>query len=276
MKSSAASLNWPNAFVLVASPVLAIAGLALYVPQHGVHWADVLSFFVFYALTGLAVTAGYHRHFSHRAYDCHPVVQFLYLVFGAAAMQNSVLCWAADHRDHHRYVDKEQDPYNIKKGFLWAHIGWIFFDKPADEKRLEKVQDLMKLPLARWQHRYYVPLAVTVSFALPFLLGLCFDRPWGGLLWGGVLRMVVSHHSTFLINSAAHYFGDQPHSTANSARDSWWLAFLSFGEGYHNFHHAHPGDYRNGTAWYHWDVTKWLVRSLSMVGLAWNLRRVNR
>jgi stearoyl-CoA desaturase (delta-9 desaturase) len=127
-----------------------------------------------------------------------------------------------------------------------------------------------------WQHRHYVTLALAVGLGLPFLVGLCFGRPWGGLIWGGLIRVVVVHHATFLINSAAHTTGRQTHSDATSARDSWWLPIVSFGEGYHNFHHTYPSDYRNGAAWYHWDPTKWAIKALSLSGLTWNLRTSKR
>ena len=179
----------------------------------------------------------------------------------------------SDHRSHHRHVDGDADPYNINRGFLWAHIGWIFFDDLSDTRAPSNVRDLERSRLVRLQARLYVPLAVIVGLGLPFAIGLAFDRPWGGMLWGGLVRTVFVHHCTFLINSAAHFFGERPYSTEISARDNGWLALLSYGEGYHNFHHAFPGDYRNGIAWYHWDPTKWTIRSLSLARLAWGLRR---
>jgi stearoyl-CoA desaturase (Delta-9 desaturase) len=234
---------------------------------------DLIPFFLMYFLTGLAITAGYHRYYAHRAYDCHPVVQFLFLLFGAAALQNSAYCWVSDHRYHHRNVDQEGDPYNIRKGFLWAHIGWIFFDDLPGTRVYENIRDLKSSKLVLWQKQYYVPLATIVGLGIPFLIGLAYDRPWGGMLWGGLIRLVFVHHCTFLINSAAHWFGTRPYSTKNTARDSWWLAFFSYGEGYHNFHHAFPSDFRNGLEWYQWDPTKWLISGFHRLGLATRLKK---
>jgi stearoyl-CoA desaturase (delta-9 desaturase) len=264
--------DWVNAAFITLTPIAAVTATLLYVHYSGFHWGDLVSFAIMYALTGTAITAGYHRYYSHRTYEAHPLVQIAMLIFGAAAVQNSLMSWVSDHRYHHRHTDQEQDPYNIKNGFFWAHIGWIYF-KPATKRSFDNIRDLKQDPLVRWQHRYYVPLAMIVGLGLPFLIGLYFGRPWGGVLWGGFLRCVAVHHSTFLINSAAHVFGERPHSEATSARDSWWLPFLTFGEGYHNFHHSYPGDYRNGVAWYHWDTTKWLIAALSVPGWTWNLRR---
>jgi stearoyl-CoA desaturase (delta-9 desaturase) len=265
--------DWLNAFVLTSTPVAAVALAIGYVRSEGFVWTDLVPFVGMYFLTGLAITAGYHRYYAHRTYACHPVVQALMLLFGAAALQNSALAWVSDHRAHHRHVDRAADPYNIRRGFLWAHIGWIFFQDAPGTPKIANVRDLERSRLVRLQARLYVVLALAVGLGVPYLIGLAFDRPWGGVLWGGLVRTVFVHHCTFLINSAAHYFGEQPYSREVSARDNRWLALLSYGEGYHNFHHAFPGDYRNGVAWYHFDPTKWTIRGLAAVRLAWGLRR---
>jgi stearoyl-CoA desaturase (delta-9 desaturase) len=265
-------LNKINAIVLAGTPLASLGLGAVYIYFSGFKFLDLVPFFAMYFLTGLAITAGYHRHFAHRAYDCRNWVKAYFLLFGAAALQNSALYWVADHRRHHRNVDHEHDPYNIHKGFFWAHMGWIFFDEPAGYRQMDNIPDLKKSKLVQFQDRFYVPLAVIVGLGVPFLIGALFGRPWGGMLWGGLIRVVFVHHCTFLINSAAHYFGTRTYSEQTSARDSWWLAFFSYGEGYHNFHHTFPSDYRNGIAWYHWDPTKWLIKTLERVGAASKLR----
>ncbi len=265
-------LNWGNASFLTLLPLAAFLSVSFYIYHQGIIWQDIALFVVLYTMAGLGVTAGYHRYYAHRAFECNKLMQFLFLVFGAAALENSLLCWASDHRIHHRYVDKEKDPYNIKKGFFWAHMGWIFFDE-REGRTFSNANDLTKDKLVMWQHKYYLPIAIIAGFGIPMLIGLAYGRPWGGLIWGGLIRQFFTHHSTFLINSAAHWFGKRPYSQANTARDSWWLALFSFGEGFHNFHHAFPSDYRNGVRWYHWDPTKWLIRSMSYVKMTWGLRR---
>ena len=194
------------------------------------------------------------------------------MFFGAGALQNSVLEWASDHRVHHSFVDKEKDPYNAKKGFFWSHMGWIFF-KDSKGLNFESIPDLEKNKLVIFQHKYYLTIAVLSGFFFPFLLGITYDRPFGALLFGGLLRSVFVHHSTFLINSAAHFFGKQTYSEKHSGKDNWFLAFFTFGEGYHNFHHTFPGDYRNGIKGFHFDPSKWLIKSLNFIGLTSKLRK---
>ncbi len=196
----------------------------------------------------------------------------LFLLLGAAALQAPVLDWVSEHRDHHRFVDRNADPYNIIKGFFWAHMGWTFY-RYSEPRRCDNIPDLVNNKLLLAQQRYHLPLGIIVGFGLPFLVGMAYGRPWGGLLWGGPLRLVIAHHLTFLVNSAGHYFGRQPYSDCNSSRDSVLLSLVTLGEGYHNFHHTFPGDYRNGVRWYDWDPTKWWIFSLSLVGLTWKLNR---
>jgi stearoyl-CoA desaturase (Delta-9 desaturase) len=222
-----------------------------------------------FAAIGLAVTAGYHRLFSHRTYQAAWPVRFVLLCFGAAAFQNSALQWSSDHRIHHRFVDTDRDPYNIRKGFWYAHWIWVMEHSP---RQLQGVADLQADPLVRWQDRYHFVIGAIVA-CIPLFIGLATGHVWGHFVMGMLLRIVLTHHTTFLINSAAHVFGTRPYTETNSARDNGLLAPFTFGEGYHNFHHFWPGDYRNGIRWYQWDTTKWLIRSLQLIGLASKLRR---
>jgi stearoyl-CoA desaturase (delta-9 desaturase) len=264
-----------NALFLITSPLVAFIGTAFYIAYEGFRWSDLGVFFAFFAMSGFSVTAGYHRYFAHRAYECNRVVQFFYLLFGAAAFENSALVWSSNHRYHHRYCDKEGDPYNIQKGFFWAHMGWIFFKDP-EGRSFDNVPYLTRDRLIMWQHKYCVLIAFGIGVLLPTLVAWTWGRPMAGFLWGGWLRIVVVHHATFLINSASHMVGSKPHSEEGSARNCWWLAFFTFGEGYHNFHHAYASDYRNGYRWYHFDPSKWLIYGLYRMGLARKLNRIDR
>ena len=264
-----------NFLFLVGTPLLALVGAVWYVRVEGWHWQDLVLCAVLYCATGISITAGYHRYFSHRAYECSKAVQLFYLLFGAAAVENSAQYWCSDHRNHHRFVDGEKDPYDIMKGIFWAHMGWIFYKDRRDEHGFDNVPDLLADPLVRWQHRYYLPLTFAVGGFLPLFIGMAYGHPWGGLLWGGVVRLVACHHGTFLINSAAHALGRQPYSDGDTSRDNGWLALLTFGEGYHNFHHSFASDYRNGVRWWQWDPSKWLIASLAALGQAWRLNRIS-
>ncbi|MGE3262236.1 MAG: acyl-CoA desaturase [Bacteriovoracia bacterium] len=264
--------SWTNTLFLLATPVAGIALFPVYLLSSEFAWSDLAIFTFMLLASGFSITAGYHRLFAHQTYESPALVRFFFLVFGAAAMQNSAFKWCSDHRYHHRFVDKEGDPYSISKGFFYAHMGWIFRNDPKD-RSFANAADLEADPLVRWQHRHFLLIAFAVSFGLPTLLGWMIGRPFAGFFVGGLLRLIVVHHGTFFINSLAHMFGTRPYSTKVSARDCWWLAFLTNGEGYHNFHHAFANDYRNGVRWYQWDPSKWLILCLNFVGLSRNLSR---
>jgi stearoyl-CoA desaturase (delta-9 desaturase) len=201
-------------------------------------------------------------------------VKVLYALFGAAAFQNSILKWATDHRIHHRFVDSDQDPYSINKGFWYAHIGWMYL-KEEDHPHYKAYQrDLLQDPIIVWQDKYYLWISIFMAFILPGILGYVLAGSFlGGFAIAGFLRLVAVHHGTFLINSASHWWGKQTYTDQNTARDNVFTALLTFGEGYHNFHHLFANDYRNGIRWYHWDPTKWLIQFKAKLGLVHNLRK---
>lgn len=271
-KAERLPLSWLNISFLSAVHTLGIAGAVVYLLTHGGSLAALVLAVVWTGLTIFALSGGYHRLFSHRTYEAHPLVKLLLLCFGAAAFQNSALNWAADHRRHHKRVDTDGDPYNAKKGFWYAHIGWILRKtRPATE--LTPVPDLDRDRLVQWQHRNYTYIGGVFGFVLPLLIGWMLGDPWGGLILAGFVRLIFVYHVTFAVNSFAHMLGTQPYSNRNSSRDSLVTALLTMGEGYHNFHHTFPSDYRNGVRTYHFDPSKWFIRALAAVGLVRNLRR---
>jgi stearoyl-CoA desaturase (delta-9 desaturase) len=223
-------------------------------------------------LTILGLSAGYHRLFSHRTYEAHPIFRAFLLAFGAGAFQNSAITWAADHRRHHKQVDTDDDPYNARRGFWYSHMGWVL-RKTEPAHLVQPVPDLERDFLTLWQHKLYMYVGTLVGFVVPALIGLAMGDLWGGLLVAGALRIVFVWHVTFSINSVAHMVGSQPYSDRNTSRDSLFTAVLSLGEGYHNFHHTFPVDYRNGVRVRDFDPSKWTIRAASLVGLARNLRR---
>ncbi len=267
-------IRWSNVWFFVLTHAAAIGFPILYVQYYGFVWTDLVPLVAMFTLTCMAITAGYHRLLSHGAYEAHPVVKFLMLCFGAAALENSAYAWCSDHRDHHRYVDGEKDPYNIHKGFFWAHMGWMIHEDQKHMRQFKNIDDLKKDKLVMWEHKYYLWISIIVGVAVPTLIGWFFDRPLGGFVWGGVVRLTLGHHNTFCINSVAHCFGYRPYSIQQTAKQCWPFVPFSFGEGYHNYHHVFAQDYRNGHKWYHYDPTKWLIFTLSLFGLTKNLRRV--
>jgi stearoyl-CoA desaturase (delta-9 desaturase) len=258
--------------------LLTAAVAVIVVPWYGLTVGYSAAAWVWFAVllyaNGLAITTGYHRLWSHKTYDAHWSVRLILMIFGTMALQNSILVWSSNHRSHHVYVDdNERDPYSAGRGLWFSHIGWMLRSYKSSVTDFSNVRDLQKDPIVAFQHRWYLPLALALNFGLPLALGWLHDELWGMFLLAGVLRLVVSHHFTFLINSFAHAFGRQPYSDEHSARDSGWLAFLTYGEGYHNFHHQFAHDYRNGIRWWQWDPSKWIICSLSWVGLTTKLRR---
>jgi stearoyl-CoA desaturase (delta-9 desaturase) len=270
--SEAPRLKYWNVGFLLTTLLIALIGTPWYLMTRGLGWPEGITFVTLWLLVGTSVTAGYHRLFSHRTYQAAWPVRLVFLIFGSGALENSVLNWASDHRLHHSNVDEERDPYNIQKGFWWAHMGWIFYEKPAPRSL---VRDLYDDPLVVWQDRWYKLLGVGVAFGIPLVVGLATGRVLGCMLIGGILRLVVSHHSTFFINSLCHFIGGQPYSREHSARDSSVMALLAFGEGYHNYHHSFSFDYRNGIKFWHFDPAKWAIFTLSRVGLAKDLKRAS-
>jgi len=265
------AINWLNLVFLLGTLLIALVGTPWYIVKFGLGWPEAVTFLVLWLFVGISVTAGYHRLFSHKTYQAAWPVRLFFAVFGAGALENSVLNWSADHRVHHAHVDEERDPYNITKGFWWAHMGWIFFEN--EDIPASVVRDLSEDPIVRWQARYYAWIGLGVAMGIPLVVGLLTGHLLGCLLIGGVLRIVVSHHGTFFINSLCHMVGHRPYSTEHSARDSAVMAVLAFGEGYHNYHHSFPFDYRNGVKVWQFDPAKWTIWTLSRVGLARDLRR---
>ncbi len=266
----------PNLIVLTLTPLLAAALVPWYGFAVGFDAFEWSAFAAFMAITGLSITGGYHRLWAHRAYEAHWTVRLFWAVWGACALQNSILHWAADHRQHHRFVDREErDPYAATRGFWHSHIGWILREYQIGADDFSNVKDLMRDPIVRWQHRYYIPLALATNVAVPLALGHLHGRLWGVFLLAGLLRLVLNHHFTFFINSLAHIWGRQTYTDENTARDNFLLALFTYGEGYHNYHHRFQYDYRNGVKWWHFDPTKWVIRACSWMGLARNLKRTS-
>ena len=232
----------------------------------GVHWWDVAIAAGLYALRMFAVTAGYHRYFSHRAFKTGRMFQFILALVAQSSAQRGVLWWAANHRHHHRYSDTVDDVHSpIRSGFWHSHLGW-FFTKRHTRTDLAAVRDLARYPELRWLDRHpYLP-AVLVGFTVWLLAG------WSGLVVGFFWSTVALWHATFSINSLAHVFGRRRYVTGDQSRNNWWLALLTFGEGWHNNHHHYHSAARQGFRWYEIDVSYYVLKALSAIGLVWDLR----
>jgi stearoyl-CoA desaturase (delta-9 desaturase) len=254
-----------NSIPLLAFHLVTLAGVLF----AGWSWRGFALAVVVYFVRMVLVTAGYHRYFSHRSFRTSRVFQFLLAVATQSAAQKGVLWWASHHRWHHKYSDTERDVHSAKqRGFFYAHVGWLLSDtwNSTDPKL---VPDLYKYPELRWLDRPGIQL-------LPaFALGLCFLLLGGnqGLLWGFGVSTVMVWHGSFAVNSLAHLFGRRRYATGDESRNSWLLAILTTGEGWHNNHHHYPGSARQGFFWWEVDLTYYVLRVLELLGLVWDLRR---
>jgi len=219
-----------------------------------------------YAVRMFAITAGYHRYFSHRAYRTSRAFQLVLAALGASSAQKGPLWWAAHHRDHHRYSDGPDDIHSpLERGFWWSHVGWILAPR-YDETKLDRVRDLAKYPELRWLDRWHIVPPVALALVV-FLAG---GVP--ALLWGFFVSTVFLWHGTFVINSLAHVIGRQRYETADGSRNSLALALITFGEGWHNNHHFYASTARQGFFWWEVDVTYYVLRALAAVRVVWDLR----
>lgn len=266
---SVKNLDVFNTAFLTSVPLLGIVFLVLHIVYEGFNPWLIIPAILMYLLTGISITAGYHRLFAHRAYKTNAFMEMVFLIFGAAAGQNSVLKWATDHRVHHTNVDTDHDPYNIGQGFFYAHIGWVLL---KEEKDLHYPKDLLNNKRVMWQNKHILALTIGVNLAISLLVGYFTNNWLGAIAIVGFLRVTFVHHSTFFINSLCHMMGNRPYDDKQTARDSFILALFTFGEGYHNYHHTFQTDYRNGIKWYHFDPTKWLIKTLSYVKFTRDLK----
>lgn len=251
------------------------------------HWHDLLVLAVMYTLTGLGVTVGYHRLFTHRSFKTTRAVRALLAVLGSTAVEGSVIEWVATHRKHHRFSDRAGDPHSphtdravgwrgALRGLAHAHVGWMFRGKDmANPRRYAK--DLLDDRDLRIISRMF-PLWVGVGLAIPFGLGAALtgsvEGGLTGLLWGGLVRILLLHHATFSINSLCHFFGRRPFATGDESRNLAWLAPIAFGEAWHNNHHAFPTSARHGLGRWQLDPSAWLIAGLERCHLAWDVVRI--
>jgi stearoyl-CoA desaturase (delta-9 desaturase) len=273
---------------ITAIPFAALIVVGWQLWNEALHWGDLVVFAVCYVLTGLGVTVGFHRHLTHRAFKAKRWVRGTLAILGSAAIEGPVIAWVADHRKHHAFADIEGDPHSphvdhgvglkgALKGLLHAHVGWLFIHTHRGNKK-RYAPDLLGDPLIRWIDRTFV-LWIFVGLAFPFvlggLIGGSLDAALTGLLWGGAVRMLVVHHVTYSINSLCHFFGRQAFDTGDESRNLAWLAPFTFGEAWHNNHHAFPTSFEHGMRRWQFDPSRYVIRGLEKMGLVWDVVRIS-
>jgi stearoyl-CoA desaturase (delta-9 desaturase) len=263
-------VNWITVIFLVVIHTLSIYGYFTTELQR----STFIVAFASYWFAGLGITAGYHRFWSHRAYEASWPTRVLLLLMGTSAFEGSVIWWCRDHRAHHRFSDTEKDPYGVDRGLLWAHMGWLLVKQ--DEAKIGKtdISDLTSDRMLVWQDKNYGWFSLLIGIVIPTLFcGFVFGDFRGGFFYASMMRTAFVLQVTWCINSLAHWIGDATYSDIRSPRDSQFVSLITFGEGYHCFHHEFPYDYRNGVRFYCYDPTKWLIYVWSLFGLTFNLKR---
>jgi len=259
-------INWLNCLIVFGTPALACYGLWT---SKQFMWQTCVFAVVYYFFSGFGITLGYHRYFSHKAFKAAGVLDVILMLAGSAALQGSVKWWCMLHRAHHRFTDTDDDPYNARRGFWYSHFGWLLLQQ-IEIKRVVPMEDLRANKVVTWQHNNYFWLGPFMTLILPTIIcGLFWGDIRGGFYIAGVFRLLFVHHSTWCVNSVAHWFGHFTFDDTISPRDSIFTGLLTLGEGYHNFHHEFPNDYRNGFHYWDYDPTKWLISFLRFVGLVY-------
>lgn len=276
---------WLSAILPLVAVVVAIGLLW----NRAFGWSDAIALTVMYCVGIAGISTGYHRLLAHRAFETGRTLKVLLVAGGAMAGQGPPLIWTAHHRRHHRVADQEGDPHSpyiddergiraALKGLWHSHLGWLF-DKDLTSDPVRYCPDLARDPDIRFISRHFVGF-VMLGMLIPGLIGLALTQSLAGfatgVLWGGLVRFFLLNHVTYAVNSVGHYFGRRRFATADESRNVAWLAIPSFGEGWHNNHHAFPRSYRHGMRWYEIDISAGIIRALEAGGLARNVVRIDR
>ncbi|PUU73588.1 hypothetical protein B9Z19DRAFT_1003973 [Tuber borchii] len=259
-----------NITLIVLVPILGVWA-AFYTPlrTQTLCWAVL-----YYFWTGFGITAGYHRLWAHTSYSARLPLKIFLAAVGGGAVEGSIRWWSRDHRAHHRYTDTDKDPYSVRKGLLYSHLGWMVLKQNPKRIGRTDISDLNEDPVVVWQHKNYLVVVIFMGLVFPSLVaGLGWGDWLGGFVYAGILRIFFVQQATFCVNSLAHWLGDQPFDDRNSPRDHVITALVTLGEGYHNFHHEFPSDYRNAIEWHQYDPTKWIIWVWKQLGLAYDLKQ---
>jgi stearoyl-CoA desaturase (delta-9 desaturase) len=272
---------------VVVVPFLMLGVVAWQLWNSLLHWHDLVVFALLYFFSGLGVTVGFHRLFTHRSFKTKPAVRAVFAVAGSTAIEGPIISWVADHRKHHAFSDQPGDPHSphvdhgggwsgALRGLLHAHVGWLFIHTQRGNRR-RYAPDLLADPVVSFVDRTFVMWAIggnVAAFALGWLIGGDVTSGLTGLLWGGAVRLLVLHHATFSINSLCHFFGRRRFSTDDESRNLAWLSLITFGEAWHNNHHAFPTSAAHGLGRREVDISAGVIWLLEKTGLAWDVVRV--
>jgi stearoyl-CoA desaturase (delta-9 desaturase) len=263
--SNKLSLDW---VVIVYMAVIHLVALLAVFPSN-FSWGAVGVAFVLYWITGgLGITLGFHRLVTHRSFEVPKLLEYFFVLCGTLACEGGPIEWVGQHRIHHKYSDTESDPHDSNKGFWWSHMGWMLHKVPAKADIPRYTKDIADDPVYQFLQKFFIPIQVVLGLFLYWLGG------WPFVIWGIFVRLVVVFHFTWFVNSATHKFGYQSHESHDHSTNCWWVALLTFGEGWHNNHHAFQYSARHGLEWWEIDITWMTIRLLQLLGLANNIKLV--
>jgi stearoyl-CoA desaturase (delta-9 desaturase) len=250
---------------VVVIPLLGTIYAMVMLWQRYVDALDLALMLTLYFLSGFGITIGFHRLLTHRSFETHPIVKAMLLILGSVAVEGNPIGWASAHLEHHAHADQEGDPHSPMVSLWHAHLGWLFKHVPRPDV------------YGRWLLRDPIVLFVDRTWFLWGVLGLVIPlviAGWSGFIWGGLVRVFVTHHVTWSVNSICHTFGKRPFRTRDASRNNWLVSLLALGEGWHNNHHAFPRSAFHGLHWWEIDLSAYVIRALSAIGLAWNVHQV--
>ena len=268
-----------NRLLLISSPLVFMHLACIGIFFTGFSWVAVVALLITYFVRVFALTAGFHRYFSHRSFKTSRFFQFIMAWVGTSAAQMGPMWWAAHHRHHHQHSDTEEDVHSpVAKDLFWAHVGWVLCRTYGGTKT-ERVQDLYKFPELRFIDRLHALPAISLGLILYYIgQQLNFYYPelgtsgWQLVMWGFFLSTALVYHVTFCVNSVTHIIGNKRFKNSDESRNNFWIALLTFGEGWHNNHHRYPLSARQGMYWWEFDLSYLLLRGLEKLGLVWDLK----
>ena len=256
-------INWPTAVFMVA--VHAIALLA-FLPSNFSWSAVAVALFLHWVTGCLGITLGWHRLVAHRSFKTPRWLEYFFVFCGSLACQHGPIEWIGLHRHHHTFSDQPVDHHSSTKGFWWSHMGWIFYEVPADSDVPRLTKDIANDPFYLFCERYFLAMQIALGLLLYAIGG------WPFVLWGIFVRLVVVYHCTWFVNSATHKFGYRTYDAGDYSTNCWWVALVTYGEGWHNNHHAFQYSARHGLKWWEFDTTWMMIKLLSKLGLATRIK----
>jgi stearoyl-CoA desaturase (Delta-9 desaturase) len=274
--------------IVTIVPIAALGFVAWQLWDGLLHPSDLAVFAIMYVLTGLGITVGFHRLFTHRSFKTSPALRGVLAALGSAAIEGPVISWVADHRKHHAFSDQVGDPHSphvdhgagwrgALRGLVHAHVGWLFIHTQRGSRE-RYAPDLLADPVVSFVDRTFLiwtAAGLAAAFGLGYAIGGSLRAGLTGLLWGGAVRMLVLHHMTYSINSLCHFFGRRDYATGDESRNLMWLALPTLGEAWHNNHHAFPTSASHGLSWRQPDVSALVIRALAGLGLCWDVVTVS-